>query len=94
MSYRAVAHTLSVTTKTKVLDCKALSSLDCKTVGFFLKISQDIGKAWRMSLTRASLFSLVQDLLFDCSRVLEYAKIRTVLQSISSFAVYSNVLAF
>ena len=94
MSNRAVARTLSVTTKTKVLDCKALSSLDCKTVGFFLKISQDIGKAWRMSLTRASLFSLVQDLLFDCSRVLEYAKIRTVLQSISSFAVYSNVLAF
>ena len=97
MCYRAVAHTLSVTTKTKVLDCKALSSLDCQTVGFFLKISQEIGKAWRKSLTRAkraSLFSLVQDLLFDCSRVLEYAKIRTVLQSISSFAVYSNVLAF
>ena len=29
-----------------------------------------------------SVFSLVPDLLFDCSRVLEYAKIRTVLQSI------------
>ena len=28
-----------------------------------------------------SVFSLVPDLLFDCSRVLEYAKIRTVLQS-------------
>ena len=28
-----------------------------------------------------SVFSLVQHLLFDCSRVLEYAKIRTVLQS-------------
>ena len=27
-----------------------------------------------------SLFSVVADLLFDCSRVLEYAKIRTVLQ--------------
>ena len=26
--------------------------VDCKTVGFFLKISQEIGKAWRKSLTR------------------------------------------
>ena len=35
------------------------------------------------SLTPVSLsvFSLFPDLLFDCSRVLEYAKIRTVLQS-------------
>ena len=31
-----------------------------------------------------ALFSLVPDILFDCSRVLQYAKIRTVLQSISS----------
>ena len=44
--------------------------LDCKTVGFFLKISTKIG-----------VFSLVPDLLFDCSPVLEYAKIWTVLQS-------------
>ena len=29
------------------------------------------------------VFSLVSDLLFDCSHVLEYAKIRTVLQSIT-----------
>ena len=28
-------------------------TLDCKTVGFFLKISKEIGKAWRKSLTRA-----------------------------------------
>ena len=63
--------------------------LDCKTVGSFLKISKEIGKAWRKSLTDAkhlspvslSVFRLVPDLLFDCSRVLEYAKIRTVLQS-------------
>ena len=59
--------------------------LDCKTVGFFLKISKEIGKAWRKSLTRLtrqlSVFSLVADLLFDGSRVLEYATIRTVLQS-------------
>ena len=29
---------------------------------------------------RSLFFSLVPDLLIDCSRVLEYAKIRTVLQ--------------
>ena len=71
-------------------------SIDCKTVAFFRKRSQEISKAWRKSLTRAkrvrrekkrlspvslSVFSLVPDLLFDCSRLLEYAKIRTVLQS-------------
>ena len=28
--------------------------VDCKTVGFFLKISKEIGKAWRKSLTRAN----------------------------------------
>ena len=81
-------------------------ALDCKTVGFFfLKISKEIGKARRQSLTRAkrtsltrptglwgerkkrlspvslSVVSLVPVLLFDCSRVLEDAKIRTVLQS-------------
>ena len=66
--------------------------VDCKTVGFFLKISKEIVKAWRKSLTRAlkrarrekkPVFSLVPDLLFDCSGVLEYAKIRTVLQSMT-----------
>ena len=52
---------------------------------FFLKISKEIGKAWRKSLSVSpqsrSVFSLVPDLLFDCSRVLECAKIRTVLRS-------------
>ena len=47
---------------------KAGRLLDWKTVRFFLKISKEIGKAWLKSLTRAT-------------RVLEYAKIRTVLQS-------------
>ena len=46
---------------------------------FFLKISKEIGKAWRKSLTPAKRASLTRP--FDCSRVLEYAKIRTVLQS-------------
>ena len=61
------------------------SQIDCKTDGFFLKISKEIDKACRKSLTRAkhalSVFSLVPDLLFHCSRVLEYAKIRTILES-------------
>ena len=54
---------------------------------FFLKISKEIGKAWREAReslsppVSLSVFSLVPDLLFDCSRVLEYTKIRTVLQS-------------
>ena len=72
--------------------------LDYKTFGFFfLKISKEIGKAWRKSLARfardphtpvgrvrreeKNLFSLVPDLLFDCERVVEYAKKGTVLQS-------------
>ena len=28
-------------------------TVDCKTVGFFFKISKEIGKAWRKSLMRA-----------------------------------------
>ena len=35
----------------------------------------------RLSPVTLSVFSLIPDLLFDCSRVLEYAKMRTVLQS-------------
>ena len=34
--------------------------LDCKTVGFFLKISKEIGKAWYKSLTRAKRASRVR----------------------------------
>ena len=51
--------------------------LDCKTVGFFLKISKEIGKAWRNSPTRSltrpclspvslSVFSLIPDLYEKC----------------------------
>ena len=39
----------------------------------------------RLSPVSLSVFSLVPDLLFDCSRVLEYAKIRAVLQSNSPY---------
>ena len=34
--------------------------LDCKTVGFSLKISNEIGKAWIKSLTRAKRASLTR----------------------------------
>ena len=39
-----------------IWDCSDTSNqnLDCKTVGFFLKISKEIGKAWRKSLKRAN----------------------------------------
>ena len=36
----------------------AINVIDCKTVGFILKISKEIGKAWRKSLTRAKRASL------------------------------------
>ena len=57
---------------------------------FFLKISKEIGKAWckrvlsaRRAFEASFFFFLIifSDLLFDCSRVLEYAKIRPVLQT-------------
>ena len=46
-------------------------------------IGRNIGRVRRVSVSPVSLsvFSLVPDLLFDGSRVLEYAKMRTVLQS-------------
>ena len=53
-----------------------------KTVGFFLK---------SLSPVSLSVFSLVPDLLFDCSRVLEYAKIRTVLQSTTEVFLKSQL---
>ena len=34
--------------------------IDCKTVGYFLNISKEIGKAWRKSLTRAKRASLTR----------------------------------
>ena len=39
---------------------KEMYGVDCKTVGFFLKISKEIGKAWRKSLTRAKRASLTR----------------------------------
>ena len=37
-----------------------LPEVDCKTVGFFLKISKEIGKVWRKSLTHAKRASITR----------------------------------
>ena len=44
------------------IDCiyQSVEIVDCKTVVLFLKISKDIGKAWRKSLTRAKRASLTR----------------------------------
>ena len=80
------------------------AKIDRKTVVFFLKISKEIGKACRKSRTRAqrasltlsvspqvslSVFSLVPDLLFDCSRV---AYLNT--QKYGLFAVHCEKVPF
>ena len=51
---------------------------------FFFSTSVKKSVKRGVSPVSLSVFSLVPDLLFDCSRVLEYAKIRTVLQCILS----------
>ena len=55
----------------KSSDTKQIQSLFLRLQNsrFFLKISTEIGKAWRKSLARKPVFSLIPDLLFDCSRV-------------------------
>ena len=37
-----------------------MKGVDCKTVGFILKISKEIGKAWRKSLPCAKRASLTR----------------------------------
>ena len=80
---------------------KTWESLDCKTVVFFFfakSVKKSVKRTVRVLRARSarasfsvspqvslSVFSLAPDLLFDCSRVHEYAKIRTVLQSRESF---------
>ena len=74
------------------LSTRGSVAIDCKTVGFFSKsVKKSVKRGVRVLRARSarashapvslSVFSFVPDLLFDCSRVLEYAKIRTVLQS-------------
>ena len=68
----------------EVREHKKTIFLDCKTVGFFLKISKEIGKAGRKNLTRANHASLTRSLSpvsLSVFSLLEYAKIRTDLQS-------------
>ena len=63
------------------------TSLDCKTVVFFIKsVKKLVTRGVRVLRARSARAShaRVPHLLFDCSRVLEYAKIRTVLQSKTS----------
>ena len=64
-------------------------NVDFKTVGYF---SQKVKRGVRVLRTRSAraCFSLVPDLLFDCSRVLEYAKRRTVLQSAKNVANFTT----
>ena len=46
--------------------CKSVRLMvDCKTVGFFRKISKEIGKAWRKSLRRAKRGSLTRPTVFS-----------------------------
>ena len=45
---------------------------------------------WQYAVS-LSVFSLVPDLLFDCSCLLEYAKIRTVLQSMENNTVITVI---
>ena len=58
----------SVKRGVRVLRSRGVRGLKCEAKG-------------NLSPVSLSVVSLVPDLLFDCSRVLEYAKIRTVLQS-------------
>ena len=46
-------------------DARCRPPLECKTVGFFLKISKEIGKAWRKSPARANRASLTRPSLFS-----------------------------
>ena len=64
-------------------------NVDFKTVGYF---SQKVKRGVRVLRARSARagFSLVPDLLFDCSRVLEYAKRRTVLQSAKNVANFTT----
>ena len=64
------------------------SGVDCKTVGFFSQNRFSVIE--RLSTVSLSVFSLAPDLLFDCSSVVEYAKIQTVLVIIIIIIASSN----
>ena len=91
-------------TKKSFTTFTARHKVDCRTVVFFSKSVKKSVKGGvrvlrarsarashpRLSPVSLSVFALVPDLLFDCSRVLEYAKIRTVLQSRHKVNVVAN----
>ena len=71
----------------------AAKTYTAKQSGFFSKsVKKSVKRGVRVLRARSarashmlSVFSLIPDLLFDCSRVLEYAKIRPVLQSSQNY---------
>ena len=70
---------LKMSSFARACTCIIYEKIDCKTVGFFLKISKEsVNRGVRVLHARSARAS---DLLFDCSRVLDYAKIWTVLES-------------
>ena len=80
----------STTTKACACSSKREKAERAERFGYIVKCAAVVSKhslyLQRLSPVSLSVFSLVRALLFDCLRVLEDAKIRTVLQSISPFA--------
>ena len=64
------------------VDCKTVVFLPSKSVKKSVKRDVRVYARGAREPHTPSVFSLISDLLFDCSHVLEQAKIRTVLQSI------------
>ena len=62
---------------------------DCKTVGFLVKVGFSRYKVLTASVT-LSIFSLAPELSFDYSRILDFAKMRTVLQSKKEKKKFNN----
>ena len=61
--------------------------LDCKTVGFFLKISKEIDEAWRKSRMRAKRASLTRPSACEASEKKQKKKQRLSPVSLSVFSL-------
>ena len=55
-----VLHAYRLLVEADVVSHRSDVKLDCKTVGFFLKIRKEIGEAWRKSLRRAKRANLTR----------------------------------
>ena len=66
--------------------------IDCKTVGFFLKISKEIGKGWRKSLTGASIVSPQSRSLFSASFQTFCLTVRTYLNT-QKYGLFCSLLS-